>query len=57
MENNITVDAQQPRLAKESDEYVKIKIVIPPKLTSKEKGLFEKLAGESRFNPRELMNA
>ena len=39
------------------DEYVKIKIVIPPKLTSKEKGLLEKLAEESRFNPRELMNA
>jgi DnaJ-class molecular chaperone len=38
------------------DQYVKIKIVIPPKLTSKEKGLFEKLAEESRFNPRDLMS-
>jgi DnaJ-class molecular chaperone len=38
------------------DEYVKIKIVIPPKLTSKEKALFEKLAEESHFNPRELMS-
>ena len=38
------------------DQYVKIKIVIPPKLTSKEKGLFEKLAEESHFNPRELMS-
>jgi DnaJ-class molecular chaperone len=38
------------------DQYVKIKIVIPPKLTSKETGLFEKLAEESRFNPRDLMS-
>ena len=37
------------------DEYVKVKIVIPPRLTAKEKELFEKLAAESRFNPRELM--
>ncbi|HEX3685603.1 MAG TPA: DnaJ C-terminal domain-containing protein [Bryobacteraceae bacterium] len=37
------------------DEYVKVKIVIPPKLTSKEKQLFEKLAAESRFDARELM--
>jgi len=37
------------------DEYVKIRIVIPPKLTPKEKELFEKLAAESRFNARELM--
>jgi DnaJ-class molecular chaperone len=37
------------------DQYVKIKIVIPPRLTAKEKELFEKLAAESRFNPRELM--
>lgn len=37
------------------DEYVKIKIVIPPKLTPKEKELFEKLAAESRFNARELI--
>jgi len=36
------------------DEYVKIKIVIPPKLAPKEKELFEKLAAESRFNAREL---
>jgi DnaJ-class molecular chaperone len=38
------------------DQYVKIKIVIPPKLTSKEKALFEKLAEESHFNPRELIS-
>jgi curved DNA-binding protein len=37
------------------DQYVKLKIVIPPKLTAKEKELFEKLAAESHFNPRELM--
>jgi DnaJ-class molecular chaperone len=37
------------------DEYVKIKIVVPPKLTPAEKELFEKLAAESRFNARELM--
>ncbi|HEX9454452.1 MAG TPA: J domain-containing protein, partial [Candidatus Binatia bacterium] len=36
------------------DEYVKLKIVIPPKLEPKEKELFEKLAAESRFNAREL---
>jgi DnaJ-class molecular chaperone len=37
------------------DEYVKLKIVIPPSLTPKERELFEKLASESRFNARELM--
>ena len=37
------------------DQYIKLKIVIPPKLTDKEKELFEKLAAESRFNARELM--
>jgi curved DNA-binding protein len=37
------------------DEYVKLKIVNPPKLTPKERELFEKLAAESRFNARELM--
>jgi DnaJ-class molecular chaperone len=37
------------------DEYVKLKIVIPPKLTSKEKQLFENLAKESKFNARDLM--
>jgi curved DNA-binding protein len=35
------------------DQYVKLNIVIPSKLTDKEKELFEKLAAESRFNPRE----
>jgi curved DNA-binding protein len=34
------------------DEYVSLKIVVPPKLTRKERELFEQLAAESRFNPR-----
>ena len=34
------------------DEYVRLKIVMPPKLTAKEKELFEQLAATSRFNPR-----
>jgi DnaJ-class molecular chaperone len=37
------------------DEYVKLKIVIPPKLTTKEKQLFQKLAAESHFDARDLM--
>src|SRR5206468_2176422 len=37
------------------DQYVRLKIVIPPNLTAKEKELFEKLAAESRFSGRELM--
>jgi curved DNA-binding protein len=37
------------------DEYVKLKIVIPPKLSPGEKELFERLAVESRFNARELI--
>jgi DnaJ-class molecular chaperone len=37
------------------DEYVKLKIVIPPKLTAKEKQLFERLAAQSYFDPRQLM--
>jgi curved DNA-binding protein len=37
------------------DQYVRLKIVIPPKLTAKERELFEKLASESRFDARELM--
>jgi len=39
------------------DQYVKIKIVIPPKLTARETSLFEKLAAESKFDPRELLGA
>jgi DnaJ-class molecular chaperone len=38
-----------------SDLYVKIKIVIPPKLTAKERELFERLAAESRFDARGLL--
>ena len=37
------------------DEYVRLKIVTPSRLTPKERELFEKLAAESRFNARELM--
>jgi DnaJ-class molecular chaperone len=38
-----------------SDQYVKLKIVIPPKLTAQERELFEKLAAASRFNARQSM--
>jgi DnaJ-class molecular chaperone len=37
------------------DQYVKLKIVIPPKPAPTEKEMFQKLASESRFNPRELL--
>jgi curved DNA-binding protein len=37
------------------DQYVKLKIVVPPEPTNKEKDLFRKLAAESRFNPRDLL--
>jgi DnaJ-class molecular chaperone len=37
------------------DQYVKLKILIPPKLSPREEELFERLAAESRFNARELM--
>jgi DnaJ-class molecular chaperone len=37
------------------DQYAKLKIVNPPKLTASERELFEKLRNESRFNARELM--
>src|SRR5262245_20416340 len=38
-----------------SDLYARLKIVNPPKLTPKEKELYEKLAAESRFDARELL--
>jgi curved DNA-binding protein len=37
------------------DEYVRLKIVNPPKLGQRERELYASLASESRFNPRELM--
>ena len=37
------------------DEYVRLKIVIPPRLTETEKDLFQKLAAQSGFNARDLM--
>jgi DnaJ-class molecular chaperone len=43
------------RGGRRGDQYVKLKIVNPPRLEPKEKELFEKLGAESRFDPRELM--
>ena len=37
------------------DQYVRVMLVIPPTLTENERSLLEKLAAESRFDPRELM--
>jgi DnaJ-class molecular chaperone len=37
------------------DEYVKLKIVIPPKLSTKEIELFEKLTAESVFDARKFL--
>jgi DnaJ-class molecular chaperone len=37
------------------DQYAKLKIVNPPRLTPNERELFERLRNESRFNARELM--
>jgi DnaJ-class molecular chaperone len=37
------------------DEYLQLKIVIPPTLSAREKELYGKLAAESQFNPREIM--
>jgi curved DNA-binding protein len=37
------------------DEYVRLKIVIPPSLSEEEKKLFERLAAVSRFDPRSLL--
>jgi DnaJ-class molecular chaperone len=37
------------------DQFVKLKLVNPPKLTAKERELYEKLAAESRFDARQLL--
>jgi curved DNA-binding protein len=37
------------------DQYLQLKIVIPPKLSATEKEMFGKLAAESQFNPRDLI--
>ena len=37
------------------DQYVRIQIVNPPSLSPTERDLFQKLASESRFDPRQLM--
>ncbi len=39
------------------DHFVRLKIVLPKKLTAEEKKLFEELAKVSEFNPRELNEA
>ena len=38
------------------DEYVRVKIVIPPELSEAQKQLFERLAAESHFDPRKSMD-
>ena len=47
----------QKRGGGRGDLYVRIKIVVPTKMTSQEKDLFKELATESRFNPREWLAA
>jgi DnaJ-class molecular chaperone len=37
------------------DLYVKLKIMVPPKLTADERELFEKLAATSDFRPRDVI--
>jgi len=44
----------RPRGGGRGDEYVRLKLVIPPRLTDAEKALFAKLAAESRFDARTL---
>lgn len=45
----------QRRSGGRGDQYVSLKIVIPPSLTESERALFAQLADTSRFNARELM--
>jgi curved DNA-binding protein len=37
------------------DLYVKLKMMVPPKLTADERELFEKLAATSSFRPRDVI--
>jgi len=37
------------------DQYVRIEIVNPPSLSEKERELFQRLASESKFDPRQLL--
>ena len=37
------------------DEYVRVRIVNPPSLSTRERELFQQLASESRFDPRQLL--
>jgi DnaJ-class molecular chaperone len=39
------------------DAYVRIRIVIPPELSEREKELLRQLQSESRFNPRDLLQS
>jgi DnaJ-class molecular chaperone len=39
------------------DQFVKLKLVNPPKLTAKEKELYARLAAASHFDARELLRA
>ena len=43
------------RGGRRSDLYARVLIVNPPKLTAKEKELYQKLAAESHFNARDLL--
>jgi curved DNA-binding protein len=38
---------------KAGDLYAAVKIMVPPKPSARERELFEQLAAQSRFNPRE----
>jgi DnaJ-class molecular chaperone len=37
------------------DEYVRVEIVNPPSLSPKERELYQSLASETRFDPRQLL--
>ena len=39
------------------DQFLKLKLVNPPKLSAKEKEHYQGLAAESRFDPRQLLPA
>jgi curved DNA-binding protein len=39
----------------QGDQYVRLKIVVPPQATEKEIELLKRLSAESSFNPRELL--
>ena len=43
------------RTGERGDQFVKLKLVNPPKVTAKEKEFYEKLASESHFDARQLL--